>query len=377
MNATSRIARIEVQRVEDAPLARPMHIAWDPGTVRTTDSFTVVRVYDEDGRMGIGTGGRAKPLRSACSMLIGAGVFDVERHAEVLRQVGGAFGLDTAIWDLMGKIRGEPLAVLWGGRCDRVRAYVATVELGSPERRAEDAVGFAEEGFLGMKLRLHNPRIEDDIALAAAVREAIGDRLVLMADANQARAAQRDTEVRWSYDRAVDTARALEALGFAWLEEPRPIDAIDELANLRATVGIPIAGGERDASPAAFDRLLDGAAYDIFQPDGLVVGSVGSLREIAAMTAASGKQCVMHHGGGGIGAYAHLHLAAAICNAPWFEVLRDRPGEIPWPAQLAPDQPIAIDAQGDVLVPSAPGLGISPDEEFLDAHTATRTVYGV
>ena len=195
-----------------------------------------------------------------------------------------------------------------------------------------------------------------------------------MADANQGRAAQRDTEVRWSYDRALDTARALEELGFAWLEEPRPLDRLDELARLRQAVGIAIAGGERHGAVADFETILAAGAYDIVQPDGVVVGAVAPLRQVAALAQAAGRPCVFHHGGGGIAAYAHLHLAAAAANSPWFEVIRDRPGEIPWPAQRAPLVPLGIDGHGDVLVPDSPGLGIALDDEFLDRYTVKRTV---
>lgn len=367
----SRVDRIEIQRIEDAPLSRPLQLAWDPGVTRRTDSFTVVRVFDDEGRMGVGSGGLGKPLRAASAELVGVEVADA---ADVTGRVGGVFGLDVALADLLGQLHGLPLAQLWGGRGDRVRAYAATVELGTPAQRAEDALGFAAEGFTGLKLRLHNRTIAEDLALATAVREAVGDRLVLMADANQGRAAQRDTEVRWSYQRSLDTAQALEELGFAWLEEPRPLDRLDELAQLRDTVGIAIAGGERHGAVADFESIVAAGAYDIVQPDGVVVGTVAALGAIAALATAAGRPCVFHHGGGGIAAYAHLHLAAAVPDTPWFEVIRDRPGEIPWPAQRAPLVPLGIDDHGDVVVPDSPGLGIALDDEFLDRYTGKRTV---
>ena len=195
-----------------------------------------------------------------------------------------------------------------------------------------------------------------------------------MADANQARAAQRGTAVRWSFGRAQDTARALHELGFLWLEEPLPLDRLDDLARLRDSTGMPIAGGERDHTVGAFAAMFASGAYDIVQPDGLVVGRVGSLLEIVDRAAAAGVPCVFHHGGGGLAAYAHAHMAAGAARSPWFEIIRDRPGEIPWPAQLAPLVPLGIDAAGAVRVGDGPGLGVDLDEAFLDRFTVSRTV---
>jgi L-alanine-DL-glutamate epimerase-like enolase superfamily enzyme len=101
---------------------------------------------------------------------------------------------------------------------------------------------------------------------------------------------------------------------------------------------------------------------------------VGALMAIVDRAEAAGVACAFHHGGGGLAAYAHLHLAAGAADSPWFEIIRDRPGEIPWPAQLAPLVPLGIDAVGEVRVPDAPGLGVDLDEAFLDRFTASRTV---
>ncbi len=369
-----RIVRVELQRVEDVPLTRPLALAWDPGAVRTVDSFTIARVHTDDGRVGVGTVGRAKPARAAAAALIGAPLLATDANAAALHDAGGAYGLDIALWDLIGQGRGEPLWRVWGGYGDRVRAYASTVEVGSDGRRAEDAVGFADEGYRGLKLRLHHDTLAADVALATAVRAAVGDRLTLMADANQARAAAVGTGVRWSYERARDTARALAELGYAWLEEPLADDDLDGLARLRDEGGLPIAGGERDQGPERLGALADGDAYDIVQPDGVTGGAIGGFVALAARAHRRGARLVPHHGGGGVGAWAHLHLAAAVPNAGWFEVIRDRPGETPWPAQLVPVPRIAIDGNGDVVAPPGPGLGITLDDERLAAHTVGVTV---
>ena len=369
-----RILRVEIQRVEDVPLTRPLALGWDPGVVRSHDSFTVVRVHSDTGLTGVGTVSRSKPARLAAAALIGRDVGATGQNAQILRETGGAYGLDIALWDLLAQDAGVPLAGLWGAAVDRVPAYVSTVEVGAPEQRAEDALGFLAEGFRGLKLRLHHATLAEDLALAHAVREAVGEDMVLMADANQARAAARDTVVRWDFERALATARALEELDFAWLEEPLPADALPDLARLRDDVGIDIAGGERDQTLARFTEVIASEAYDIVQPDGVTGESLGELRRIGALAHAHGQRCIPHHGGGGIGTYAHLHLTAALPDARWLEVIRDRPGEIPWPAQQVPTVPIRVAADGAVAVPTGPGLGIELDEERIAGYTASRIV---
>jgi D-galactarolactone cycloisomerase len=370
------ITRVELQRVEDVPLARPLALAWDPGVVRATDSFTIARVHtgDGDGDVGVGTVGRSQPARLGAARLIGRSALDSDGNAALLDDVPGSYGLDIALWDLAGKLSGRSIASMWGARVDRVRAYASTIEIGSIAQRVDDARGFVDEGFRGVKIRLHHESYEDDVAFAAAMRAAIGDDVALMADANQARAAEKGTATRWTFDRAVRTAGALDELGFAWLEEPLAADDLDQLANLRESVAIPIAGGERDRSRARLSVIAASGAYDIIQPDAVTGAALGHIGALAALARDHDVRCYPHHGGGGIGGYAHLHLLAAIDGDGWFEVLRDRPGEVPWPAQLVPIPPIALDEAGFVVVPDGAGLGIELDESLLDAYTTSRTV---
>lgn len=255
-----------------------------------------------------------------------------------------------------------------------MRAYASTVELGTAARRAADAVGFADEGFRGLKLRLHHDTLAADLALCEAVRAAVGDRLVLMADANQARAAAKGHGVRWTYERARDTARALVELGFAWLEEPLAGDDLDGLTRLRAEVGLPIAGGEREAGYERLATLAASEAFDIVQPDAVSGEAVSRFVGLAAVARARGARLVPYHGGGGVAAWAHLHLTAGQGDGGWFELIRDRPGETPWPEQLAPRPAIAIDASGDVVAPPEAGLGVALDDDLLAAHTVSTTV---
>ncbi|HEV2125870.1 MAG TPA: enolase C-terminal domain-like protein, partial [Chloroflexota bacterium] len=95
---------------------------------------------------------------------------------------------------------------------------------------------------------------------------------------------------------------------------------------------------------------------------------IGQLRKLAALAEVRNKLCVPHHGGGGIGTYAHLHFSAAVPNSPWVELMRDKPGEFPWPAQHLPANPIMVDKDGYVRLPTESGLGIEINEDFVKQY---------
>lgn len=368
-----KITGVEVQVLRDVPLPRPLSFAWAPGSTTSRTSFSLIRIRTDEGLTGYGTGGDPAATRSLGEQLVGRDPFATEQHIRLMRRGGNAWGLDVALWDLVGKASGQPLYKLWGGYTDRIKAYASTVEIGSPEQRAQDALGFYEEGFRAIKIRLHNETLQEDIALARAVRDAVGDRMELMADGNQAQTPVTPSVqpgVIWDQRRALYTARALEEMGFVWLEEPLSRYDYPGLAQLNGAVGMAIAGGENNRYLHEFHWMLEQGCYDILQPDGLVSEGIGQLRKLAALAEVRNKLCVPHHGGGGIGTYAHLQFSASVSNSPWLEVMRDRPGEFPWPAQLLPVHPIYPDKDGYVVLPDAPGLGIEIDEDYVKKYAS-------
>jgi L-alanine-DL-glutamate epimerase-like enolase superfamily enzyme len=368
-----KIARVDVQVLRDVPTPRELRAAWSPGTSMRAGSVTLVRLYSDDGIEGVGSGGSPEALRRAGEQLIGQDPLATERHTRQLRRAGSAWGIEIALWDLIGKACGQPLYKLWGGFADRVKGYASTIEVGDPQPRAQDALAFYEEGFRAIKLRLHNETLAEDIALARAVADAAGDKMELMADGNQAQTAVTPSVqagVIWDYRRALYTARALEEMGYVWLEEPLSRYDFDGLTRLNGNVAIAIAGGENNRHLHEFHWLLERGCYDILQPDGLVSEGIGQLRKIAALAEARAKLCVPHHGGGGIGTYAHLHFSASVPNSPWLEIMRDKPGEFPWPAQLLPARRIMVDHDGFVPLPQGSGLGVELDEDFVRRYAA-------
>jgi L-alanine-DL-glutamate epimerase-like enolase superfamily enzyme len=348
--------------------------AWDPARRMTfrVGGGAYLEIHTDEGLVGIGPAIDASLLPVVNEQLAGADPFDVETHAARLQYYGGGrtrrgtAGVDIALWDLIGKASGQPLYKLWGGEHADILAYASTIQLSPPEKAASLAAELLEEGWKAVKLRLHHDALAEDVRTVEAVRAAVGDRMEIMADANQAQSPGAwQPGVRWDLERAVATARELERLRCSWLEEPLPRYAFDPLAELNRRVELPIAGGENNSGLHEFRWMLEQGAYDILQPDSLVSLGITELRKIAALAEAFGKRVVPHHGGGGLGTIAHLHLVAAWPHAPYAELLHEPPiGSYRYRLAIFRNPP-TVDATGRMRLPDAPGLGVEIDPDLI------------
>jgi D-galactarolactone cycloisomerase len=307
----------------------PLHPAWSPGTVLHERSETLVRVHTDDGIVGVSAveGDARAAVLSARPYLVGKNPCDVERHVEVMRSIPRTWVLEPALWDIIGKKAGMPLSSLWGRYHHKMLAYASFFEVGTPEKRAEDAVRARDAGFRALKLRIHNQTMREDIALVEAVRKAVGDDVAIMVDANQTNTYPWPRGgPRWSYERARDTARELERLGCVWLEEPLERYDFEHIARLCDEVDIAIAGAENNRGLHEFKWMIEQGVYDILQPDAMVSEGLSQLRKIAAMAEAAHVGFNPHHGSTCIGLAAHLHLAATVPMCEYLEYFYDPPG---------------------------------------------------
>lgn len=360
---------VRLKTVQDLGTIEP---AWNVGGQMpfSIGGGAYVEIHTDEGLVGIGPAIEESQLASARQVLVGQDPFAMERHEGALRYyVGGSHyrgraGLDIALWDLIGKACGQPLYKLWGGAKEKVPAYASMVRLSTHEERADLAVRLADEGWQAMKLRLHYQTLREDIELVARVRDAVGDRLTLMVDANQAQSSGNwQPGLLWDYRRAVETARELQRLDVYWLEEPLPRYHFKQLARLNEAVELPIAGGENNPGIHEFVEMLEQNVYDVLQPEGMVLGGMTAVRRVAVLAEAHGKKVVPHHGGRGLGTVAHLHMVCALANAPYLELLHDPPiGEYQHGWAIFTEPPV-VDSEGYVAAPPGPGLGveIKPD----------------
>ena len=380
--ADTRITRIR-SRVLDLPLPADFHPAWGRGEVQRSFFATLVEVETAGGVTGI-TAAEAGPEaaisidRFVTPHLLGHDAAAPERLAGVLRdaEVLGSpvYCVETALWDIAGKVAGLPVSKMWGAVTDRVPAYCATGEVRDADRRVEDCRRIVDEGFRAVKLRFHSDDPRDDLRVVEAVRSELGDTLAVLVDANQAGVLPGlGGHRQWTPRVATEVALELERLGVTWLEEPLPRHDHAGLRRLRDRLGtLQLAGGENNHGLHEFRLLVELGCYDVLQPDAVLSEGVYQLRKIAALAEAAGLLVAPHTWTHGVGLLANLHLVASIPNHSWFEFPHEPPG---WPAaalsQMLVDKPW-IDGDGCVPVPQRPGFGFELDEELVERHTVAR-----
>jgi D-galactarolactone cycloisomerase len=376
MPTTSRLTITEVKlvRLKTVKEIGAIEPAWDLGgrmnVVVGGGAYT--EVHTDQGIVGIGPAVDPGLLPALKAHLVGKDPFETEQHGATLRYYAsglpyrGTAGVDIALWDIIGKACGQPLYRLWGGSKDRVAAYASMVQLSTPEERADLAARLVDEGWQAIKLRLHYQTMKEDIELVEKVRQAVGDRMTIMVDANQAQSSGNwQPGFLWDYWRAVETARELQQLGCYWLEEPLPRFAFKQLAKLNSEVELPIAGGENNRGIHEFVQMVQDDVYDILQPESMVLDGITMLRKVGVLAELYGKRVVPHHGGRNLGTIAHLHLVASWAHSPYLELLHDPPiADYHYGFSILQDPPI-VDSQGFMAVPQGPGLGVEINRELI------------
>ena len=162
--------------------------------------------------------------------------------------------------------------------------YASMILLSTPEERAEMAIRLMEEGWNAIKTRIHHKTLNEDIRTIQMVRDAVGDKMTITVDVNQAESnGTWQPGVQWDYRRAVDTSLALQDLGVYWLEEPLPGFEFDKLSQLNGSVHMPIAGGEGLPGLHDFLRACKEGVYDILQPEILVLHGATAMRKIGTL----------------------------------------------------------------------------------------------
>src|SRR5216683_3176704 len=341
MASALKIDEFEIIHLRGPEFPSPVRPAWAPGSTWRRRDATLVKLTTDDGLVGWGTPGyEATPALEGWikPRLLGADPFSLEQHARVFRNAGGCWGVEIALWDIIGKATGQPLYKLWGGYRDRVPGYASCVEVRSGEQRAQDAAARRAEGWRAMKLRLHDWTMSQGTA-------------------------QPEEGPVWTYERALQTARELQRLGVFWLEEPLDRYDFDGLRRLCAAVEILIAGGENNKGLHELRWLIEQDVYDVIQPEAMVAETMSSLRKVAALGELHRKLVAPHHGGGGLGLVAHLHLACAIPNSTYFEMLHEPPEMSAADFQWYLEDPVKVNAAGEILAPTGPGLGVQPDAD--------------
>ncbi len=265
-------------------------------------------------------------------------------------------GLDTALWDLRGKLQGTSVCELLGGRPRALPAYGASMRRDiSPAQEARRLARLREQhGFSAFKVRIGKECGRDGDewrgrteSLLPVVRRALGDDAALLVDANGG----------YTPGRAIEVGRMLEEYGVAVFEEPCPYWELEWTAEVAEALDVAVAGGEQDYLMPQWRRMIGSRAVDIVQPDVCYVGGVTRALQVAAMAAEAGLPCMPHSANLSLVIVFTLHVVGAIENpGPYVEISIEPPEYYPWQEGLF--SPPVVVREGQVEIPAGPGFGV-------------------
>jgi len=340
-------------------------------TTRPLGNYALVEVFTDEGIKGIGAVDSHYPMVKSVinpdgerglltKFLIGEDPREVERLWAKMEQNtfwhgrGGGIthamsGIDIALWDILGKSAGLPVASLLGGCRRRLVKPYASITANNIDVLQEKTRRAMELGFKAIKIGWGALGVdfEQTVKWVKTVREIVGPDVDIMVDfgcSGSGRAI--------SVSAAKKVIRAIEEYNLSWIEEPLPPDDIDGYAELRQSIDVPISGGEVFVKLREFKLLLEKRAVDVVQPDVCKAGGLTELKRIAFLAHLENILCVPHSWSTAICVAASIHLVASIPNGKYIEFQIDNP--------LNTDllvEPFEI-KDGYIEVPNKPGLGI-------------------
>jgi L-alanine-DL-glutamate epimerase-like enolase superfamily enzyme len=279
-------------------------------------------------------------------------------------------GLDTALWDLRGKLAGQSVCQLLGGQPRPLPVY------GSSMRRditpADEAARLAalqqSHGFTAFKIRIAKECGHDQDewpgrteAVVPAVRAALDPGTRLLVDAN----------CGYTPAKAIEVGRWLNDQGVVHYEEPCPYWEYEWTAEVTAALAplaIQVAGGEQDCSVTQWRRMIGLHAFDVVQPDIGYLGGLTRALRVAALAQQAGRPCTPHSANLSLITVFTLHMLAALPNAgPYLEYSIEGTPYYPWEVGIYDPALEVVD--GRVSVPSGPGWGVTIRPEWLAQAT--------
>ncbi|MDR1193960.1 MAG: mandelate racemase/muconate lactonizing enzyme family protein [Peptococcaceae bacterium] len=359
---TQKIAAVEVYM----PVFRAENPAFDSSFVLKSVGHAVVRIVTDDGLDGYGMT-FAEPIGEYVKEILAEVVVgqDPLTHEDIWNSMyratrsSGRKGLalmaisaiDIALWDLKGKILGQPIYRLLGGGRRKIPAYASVGFLSmSSDEVAEKSLLYIKEGYRVLKIKVGydgGKNLTADIRRVERLRREVGGEIEIIVDANGA----------YDVSTAIRLAKSLAELGVCLFEEPVPADDIQGLRRVRDAACIPIAAGENEYTKYGCRDLLLAEAVDVLQFDITRAGGFTEMIKISAMTQAWNLRLAPH-----FWPQLSAHLLSPAPHGLYLEAFpAAASGAVT--AKVIKNQPPIRD--GHYELPDAPGLGLSFDHEYL------------
>lgn len=348
----------------------PPHTGWTAtgkSALAGSRNWLFVTIHTESGLVGTGEGSGwprvvAAAIEDLRHLLLGEDASAIERLGQKLRVammghgqtgvvgMGATAAIDTALWDLKGQALGTPVANLLGGITRaRVPYYTHAADVATARAAVARGVRAVKVGGIaGVVERAH------------AIRAAIGPDIDLMVDLHGP---------PWlNAADAIAIGRALEPLNLLFLEDAVAPDNLDGWRRVRDQVALPLAAGERLATLGEFRPFIEERLLDVLQPDTGRFGGLTQMKKLAGLAEAHGLLLAPHSGSlGPVAEFAAMHLMASIPNAMMLERM-----EPDWSGRADTTLGSLAADQGHLLVPTAPGLGVAINPDFVAAHPSQR-----
>ncbi|MBN1318733.1 MAG: mandelate racemase/muconate lactonizing enzyme family protein [Anaerolineales bacterium] len=366
--------------------------SWIPGFRQSEVRLYLLKLGTDDGHEGFAAMTAMGPERKGLGPLMGNYILGinpldirlVNQRIQEFSYIGMRNGwIDAAFWDIIGKVRGEPLWKMLGGSGGHVYPYMSTGSTHDhqPDQAHKIARQAVDAGYRGLKLRVKTDQLAPMVEYIASAREAVGDEIDIMVDANQGWPVDIvDETPKWDLDFALQFARAIEPSNVKWLEEPLNRGNFEGLAQLRRNTKTPIAGGELNSTWRDFKAMLELGSLDIYQPDAVMAGGTYAggisvvywlIQEIQRRNQENQdpsqklKYCP-HTWTTGLGFAVALQLVGVL--PPKERGLLEYPLEgnwnpSAWARFIQGDFP--IDEDGRINIPDGPGLGIEIDWDVV------------
>jgi L-alanine-DL-glutamate epimerase-like enolase superfamily enzyme len=320
--------------------------------------------------------------RQVAPWALGADAFDIlpliERIEQKEHKFPGSYrcralaGLDTALWDLRGKLEDKPVVELLGGQPKRLRAYASSMRRDiTPSDEASRLVRLRDRhGFDAFKWRV-GAECGRDIdewpgrteAIVPEVSRSLGCGVAKLVDANSG----------FSPPRAIEVGRLLEAEGVSHYEEPCPYWKLEQTKLVTDALDLDVTGGEQDWDLATWARMIDMRAVDVVQPDVMYMGGISRTLQVAQMAAAASLPCTPHSANLSLVTLCTMHLLGAIPNpGKYLELSIEGPDYYPWQEGLFLGDPYAV-SDGQVTIPASPGWGVEINPVWLERAAYRRS----